>query len=132
MSDIWECPNCKYRIRGVVLFSVRYDYGCPKCHCPFANFNKIKEGRKIMFNKWEKVRDYFKCIGIDKDVTRKQYLADMASIYGIRKVTCDNCRCILMTAGYLMRVKRGIYKKIKCIPYYLTYMQARQEAYGGK
>ena len=80
-------------------------------------------------NKFEMVKTYFRDCDFDMDITRKRYLAVMASTYGLRAVTCDNCRCILMTAGYLKRTGRGIYQKVSYIPYCLTYMQARKEAY---
>ena len=80
-------------------------------------------------NKFEMVKTYFRNCSYRKDITRKEYIAFMSSTYGLGAVTCDNCRCILMTAGYLGRPGRGIYRKIRYIPYCLTYMQARNEAY---
>jgi len=80
-------------------------------------------------NKWERIRNYFIMLNFDENIKRKVYLKFMKKWYRMRPITCDNCRCILMTAGYLKRVKRGVYKKINCIPRDLTYMQARYQAY---
>lgn len=82
-------------------------------------------------NKWMKISNYFGESDLFVPLTRKDYLLAMKKIH-IRPITADYNRCILMTAGYLRRIKRGVYEKVKSIPFYLTYMQARKEAYGIK
>ena len=84
-------------------------------------------------NKWETCLDYFlygqRHYGCNF-INRKIYLQHL-SRFNIGPVTCDNNRCILMTAGYLARIKLGVYKlTAKRIPANLTYSQARREAYG--
>ena len=38
--DTWRCPNpgCQYVITDTEMQVVRYDFGCPRCKTPLANF----------------------------------------------------------------------------------------------
>lgn len=83
-----------------------------------------------LISKWDKIRQYFIMCNFNTDITRKEYLKTMYKKHKIKPITCDNCRCILMTAGYLSRAIRGVYRKSNEIPYHLTYTEARIEAYG--
>jgi hypothetical protein len=47
----------------------------------------------------------------------------------LRPWTMDTYRTYLTAAGYLMRVKRGMYKRIKPFPSSFTMRQCRREAY---
>jgi rubrerythrin len=39
--EYWDCPTCGYRITDSQYNSVRYDFGCPRCDTPIANFENI-------------------------------------------------------------------------------------------
>lgn len=79
-------------------------------------------------NKWMLTLNYFLAQDMGKPIKRKDYLRTMKR-FNLKPVTCDNNRNILMTAGYLQRIKRGVYKVTQPISIYLTYTQARKEAY---
>ena len=46
--DTWECPGCQYLIANITMQSARYDFACPECKKPFAEFISLPAKRPKM------------------------------------------------------------------------------------
>lgn len=41
----WKCPYCGWVVTSIAYLTIRFDPGCPKCRCPWAEFNFIGQER---------------------------------------------------------------------------------------
>ena len=41
--DYFDCPVCEFRMSNLELNTIRFDFGCPRCHAPMSMFKAVEK-----------------------------------------------------------------------------------------
>ena len=80
--------------------------------------------------KWEQIRKYFGFLSFGTSVSRQQMMFDLHAHGRNEEKVYDEYRSVLKAAGYLISIRKGLYKVAKPMPFNKTIRQVRMEAYG--